>query len=47
VWYLGKLTGQALIQDPRSFTLDDLAGLFAALNYVIQQAKEQALAAAA
>ncbi len=42
-WYFGKLEGKTLIQDPRSFTMTHLDELFAALNYVFQQAKEQAL----
>ncbi len=42
VWYFGKLAGQSLAQDPRAFTLNELNDLFAALNYVFQQAKEQA-----
>ena len=46
VWYFGKLEGRTLLQDPRSFTLTHLDELFAALNYVFQQAKEEALAPA-
>lgn len=45
IWYFGKLEGQTLTQDPRAFTVDDLAELFAALNFIFQQAKEQVLAA--
>ncbi len=44
IWYLGKLTGRILTQDPRAFTLDDLPGLFAALNYLFAEAKSQAFA---
>ncbi len=44
-WYFGKLEGTTLVQDPRSFTLTHLDELFAALNYVFQQAKQLALAA--
>src|SRR4051812_12640393 len=29
VWYFGKLDGDTFVQDPRAFTIDDLAGLFA------------------
>lgn len=47
VWYFGKLDGSVLIQDPRAFTIDDLAELLAALNALFQTAKEQALAPAA
>ena len=42
-WYFGKLAGTTLFQDPRSFSLTHLDDLFAALNYVFQQAKQQAL----
>jgi hypothetical protein len=44
VWYLGKLQGRLLTQDPRGFTLGDLEGLFAALNYVFAEAKARVLA---
>lgn len=44
VWYLGKLEGRVLTQDPRAFTLGDLEGLFAALNYVFSEAKARVLA---
>jgi hypothetical protein len=43
VWYFGKLDGKTLIQDPREFTMSHLDELFAALNYIFQKAKEQAL----
>jgi hypothetical protein len=46
VWYFGKLDGKTLFQDPRSFTLTHLDELFAALNYVFQQARAEALAPA-
>jgi hypothetical protein len=42
VWYFGMLDGSALTQDPRAFTVDDLAGLFAALNFVLGRANDQA-----
>lgn len=42
VWYLGRLEKQTLTQDPRVFRLSDLDELFAALNYVFQQARDQA-----
>ena len=41
-WYFGKLQGKSLLQDPRSYTLTHLDELFAALNYVFQQAKQEA-----
>jgi hypothetical protein len=44
VWYLGKLEGKTLIQDPRAFSLDDLPGLFGALDYVFDRAKARVLA---
>ncbi len=43
IWYLGKLEHQTLTQDPRPFVLTELADLFAALNYVFEQAREQTL----
>jgi hypothetical protein len=46
VWYFGKLEGGVMTQDPRAFTLDDLAELFAALNFLFHTAKDEALAAA-
>jgi hypothetical protein len=46
VWYFGKLEGTVMTQDPRAFTLDDLAELFAALNSLFHTAREEALAAA-
>jgi hypothetical protein len=42
-WFFGKLAGMTLVQDPRSFTLTHLDELFAALNYIFQQAKQLAL----
>jgi hypothetical protein len=45
VWRFGKLEGKTLFQDPRSFTVTHLDELFAALNYVFQQAQQQALSA--
>ena len=47
VWNFGKLEGQVLTQDPRDFTISELPELFAALNYIFQQARDQALAPAA
>ncbi|MFO0966219.1 MAG: hypothetical protein U0793_11635 [Gemmataceae bacterium] len=47
IWYFGKLDGSTLTQDPRAFTVDDLDVLFGALNYLLQQARSQALAPAA
>lgn len=44
-WFFGKLEGKTLQQDPRSFTITRLDELFAALNFVFQQAKREALAA--
>jgi hypothetical protein len=46
VWYFGKLHGKQLTQDPRAFTIDELGELFAALNFLFHQAKEEALSAA-
>lgn len=45
VWYFGKLEGKTLFQEPNSFTLTRLDELFAALNYIFQQARDVALAA--
>ena len=45
-WLFGKLDGKTLQQDPRSFSVTRLDELFAVLNYVFTQAKEEALAAA-
>jgi hypothetical protein len=44
-WFFAKLQGKTLFQDPRSYTLTHLEDLFAALNYVFQQAKQEALSA--
>jgi hypothetical protein len=41
-WYFGKLVGKTLFQDPRFYTLTHLDELFAALNYIFQQAKAEA-----
>lgn len=43
IWYLGKLVGRTLTQDPRPSVLTDLPALFAALNYVFGQARDQSL----
>jgi hypothetical protein len=44
VWYMAKLESATLFQDPRVFTITRLDELFAALNFLFQQAKAQALA---
>jgi hypothetical protein len=46
-WFFGRLEGSTLFQDLRSFTVTHLDELFAALNYVFQQAKRLALATTA
>ncbi len=43
IWYLGKLENRTLTLDPQPFVLADLAGLFAALNYVFERARLQTL----
>jgi hypothetical protein len=43
VWYFGRLDGQTLLQDPRVFSTGELVELFASLNFVFQQAKQEAL----
>ena len=45
VWFFAKLQGKTLLQDPRLFTVSHLDELFAALNYVFQKAKHEALSA--
>jgi hypothetical protein len=45
LWQFGKLLGSRFIRDLRSVTITDLPALFAALNYLFGQAKQQALAA--
>lgn len=45
-WYFGRLDGKVLLQDPRSFSVTRLDELFAALNFVFLQAKNEALAGA-
>jgi hypothetical protein len=47
LWQFGMLRGTSFTQELRAFVLSDLAGLFAAWNYVLARAKEQALAPAA
>lgn len=42
VWQFGKLQAKQFVRDPRSFTVSDLSGLFAALNDVFDRAKQQA-----
>ncbi|HMX29548.1 MAG TPA: hypothetical protein PKC13_28445, partial [Blastocatellia bacterium] len=42
VWQFGKLHAREFVRDPRSFTISDLTDLFAALNDVFEQAKQQA-----
>src|SRR5204863_2413489 len=39
VWYFGKLEGLTLTQDPRGFQVTNLADLFAALGYIMEEAK--------
>ena len=41
-WEFGKLQGKSFVRDPRLFTITDLSELFAALNYIFEQAKQQA-----
>ena len=41
-WQFGKLQGKSFVRDPRLFTITDLSELFAALNYIFEQAKQQA-----
>ena len=43
VWQFGKLQGRQFVRDPRSFTISDLSGLFAALHDVFERAKQQVL----
>ncbi len=45
LWQFGKLEGQAFTRELLELVLSDLAGLFAAWNYVFAQARDQALAA--
>ena len=47
VWEFGLLEEKRFLVDLRQFHLSDLPGLFAAWNYVLGQAKAQALAPAA
>ena len=42
VWQFGKLLGHQFVRDPRSFTIFELEGLFAALNYIFTQVEELA-----
>jgi hypothetical protein len=44
VWYFANLQKRTFLQDPRSFTLTALDELFAALNFVFNQASQLALA---
>jgi hypothetical protein len=46
-WQIGKLEGNVLTRDKRNYTISQLAELFAALNYVMDQAKQLVLASAA
>jgi len=41
VWQFGKLQARQFVRDPRSFTISDLANLFAALRDVFERAKLQ------
>jgi hypothetical protein len=45
LWRFAKLEGQFFTQDPRAFTVSQLADLFAALHYLFEQSKQLALAA--
>lgn len=47
LWQLGKLDGKRLTRESRNYTITQLPELFAALNYVFDQAKRQVSAAAA
>ncbi len=42
VWQFGKLQARQFVRDPQSFTISDLADLFAALHDVFERAKQQA-----
>ena len=42
VWQFGKLHDHDFMRDSRSYTISDLTGLFAALNYVFTQATQLA-----
>jgi hypothetical protein len=43
VWQFGTLQAKQFVRDPRSFTISDLSGLFAALHDIFERAKQQAL----
>jgi hypothetical protein len=45
LWEFGKLEGAVFTQETRGYTISDLPNLFAALNYIFEQTKQQALAA--
>jgi len=47
IWHFGKLEGQLLIQESSRYTISNMSGLFAALNFVFDQAKRQVTASAA
>jgi hypothetical protein len=47
VWYLAKLSASSFTQDPRAFTIEELADLFAALSDMFRLAQEQVLLATA
>lgn len=46
-WMFGKLDGQTLTQEIRRYTITDLPALFAALNYLFDQARQLVMAPAA
>ncbi|MBY0522734.1 MAG: hypothetical protein K2R98_05025 [Gemmataceae bacterium] len=46
-WEFARLDCQEFTREEQGFVLSDLPGLFAAWNYIIAQAREQALASAA
>jgi hypothetical protein len=45
MWEFGRLEGTQFTQELRSYTLTSMTDLFAALNYLFEQVKQQALAA--
>ncbi len=47
LWTFGKLEGQTLVQEIRKYTITDLPELFAALNYLFDQARQLVLTPAA
>jgi hypothetical protein len=47
VWECGQLAGDEFVQDPRSFSFEDVDTLFAALHFLMSQCREQVLRLAA